>query len=87
MSENYDSELCVEKHRRVDARLNLHDKRLNDHSDRLDKLEQRGAKVDEKVEHLCDQIKSLVSTLKWGMGLLGASFLGLFIYLLELHLK
>ncbi|WP_195603734.1 hemolysin XhlA family protein [Clostridium tyrobutyricum] len=87
MSECYDAKLCEEKHKRVDARLDLHDKRLNTHADRLDKLEQRGAKVDEKIENLCDKIQSLVSTLKWGMGLLGASFLGLFIYLLELHLK
>ena len=87
MSENYDAELCAEKHKVIEDKLDLHNKRLNDHSDRLDKLEQRGERVDEKIENLCDQIKSLVSTLKWGMGLLGASFLGLFIYLLELHLK
>ncbi|WP_123053164.1 hemolysin XhlA family protein [Clostridium sp. JN-1] len=87
MSENYDSELCAERHKRIDEKLDLHDTKLNDCSNRLDKLEQRGAAVDEKLENLCDQIKNLVVTLRWGMGILGASFLGLFIYLLELHLK
>lgn len=87
MSENYDAELCEEKHENIDKQLQLHDKRLNDHADRLKKLEGRGERVDEKIENLCEQINNLVVTLRWGMGILGASFLGLFIYLLELHLK
>lgn len=33
-------ELCLEKHKRVDEKLDLHDRRLNNHEDRLDKLEQ-----------------------------------------------
>ncbi|AZV58821.1 hemolysin XhlA family protein [Clostridium sp. AWRP] len=87
MSECYDVKLCAEKHKQIDETFDLYERRLNDHADRLKKLEGRGERVDEKIENLCEQINNLVVTLRWGMGILGASFLGLFIYLLELHLK
>ncbi|MBV4441732.1 hemolysin XhlA family protein [Clostridium tyrobutyricum] len=87
MSECYDAKLDEERHRHIKEKLEEHDNTLDEHDSRLKMLEGKGERVDEKIENLCDQIKSLVSTLKWGMGLLGASFLGLFIYLLELHLK
>ncbi|OAA91279.1 hemolysin XhlA family protein [Clostridium ljungdahlii] len=87
MSECYDIKLCAEKHKQIDETFDLHERRLNDHADRLKKLEGRGERVDEKLEDLCGRLDNLISTLKWGMGILGASFLGLFIYLLELHLK
>lgn len=87
MSECYDAKLCYEKHKQIEDTFNLHERRLNDHSDRLKKLERRGERVDEKLEDVCDRLLNLTNTLKWGIGLLGASFLGLFLYLLELHLK
>lgn len=69
MDEKFDTKLCQEKHRRLEEKLNTHDIRLNNHSERIDKLEQRGAAVDEKIEYLCDDIKSLISTIKWGIGI------------------
>lgn len=54
----------------VEHQLSVHDTRINNHSERLDSLEQRGATVDTKIENLCEQIKNLVSTLKWGFGIL-----------------
>ena len=56
----------------VDERLETCKIRLNDHSKRIDCLEQRSAAIDVKIGSLCDQIKSLVSTLKWGFGILVA---------------
>lgn len=83
MSENYDSLLCAEKHKRIEERLNIQDTRLNNHSERIDKLEQRGAKVDAKMDNLCDQVKNLVTTLKWFMGMLLGSFVGFFFYAVQ----
>lgn len=80
MSENYSLELCEEKHKRLNERLDTQDKRLNDQSGRIDRLEQRGASVDAKIENLCEQLKSLTATLKWFMGLLIGSFAAFFFY-------
>lgn len=62
--------LCDEKHKRIDEKIEVHERRLNNHSERIDKLEQRGASVDARIEHLCEEIKGLVSTLKWGFGII-----------------
>lgn len=86
MSENYSLELCEEKHKRLDERIDTHDKRLNDHSGRIDKLEQRGASVDAKIENLCEQLKSLTATLKWFIGLLVGSFVAFFFYAVQHNL-
>jgi chaperonin cofactor prefoldin len=87
MSESYDGKLCEERHKNVTENLKDHEVRLNNHAGRLDKLEQNEATHSTEIKNLCTQIRNLVNTLKWGMGLVGASFLGLFLYLLELHLK
>lgn len=66
MSENYDGKLCEEKHKRVDEKLDTHEKRLNGHSDRLDVLEQYKSKSEEKIDNLCDRIdKLIVNNNKW----------------------
>lgn len=54
----------------IEDKVKTHDIRLNNHGDRIDKLEQRAERVDTKIEHLCEQIKNLVSTLKWGFGII-----------------
>lgn len=86
MSENYDAKLCAEVHKRIDDKLINHEGRLNNHSDRLDKLEQRGAAVDIKIDNLCEQIKSLVTTMKWFIGLMVGSFVSFFFYIVQNHL-
>lgn len=87
MSEDYDSELCVERHKHIKEKLEEHDIIFDEHDTRLKKLENKGERVDEKLGDLCDRLKGLINTLKWGIGLVGGSFLGLFIYLLEQYLK
>ncbi|MDP4143171.1 MAG: hemolysin XhlA family protein [Bacillota bacterium] len=85
MSESYDAKLCEKIHERVDERLDNHEKRINGHSDRLDKLEQRGAAVDTKIESLCEQIKNLVNTLKWGFGIIVTITLFVLGYLIKIR--
>ena len=68
--EEFDGKLCGEKHENIKEKIIDNEKRLNNHSHRLDKLEQRAERVDTKIESLCDQIKNLVSTLKWGFGII-----------------
>lgn len=75
-------DICKEKHKRVDEMLNDHELRLNTQDDRIDKLEikteQYQSKTEVQIGNLCEQIKSLISTIKWFMGILittGIAFL------------
>ena len=70
----------------VKDKLDTHERRLNDHAIRIDKLEQRGAAVDEKIENLCEQIKSLVTTMRWFIGLIIGAFVSFFFYAVQNHL-
>lgn len=79
----YSEDLCMEKHKRLEERLNTQDKRLNNHSDRLDKLEQYQSRTEAKIESLCEQIKSLVTTMRWFIGLLVGSFVAFFFYAIQ----
>lgn len=78
-----DNGVCLEKHKRVDERLDIHDTRLNNHSERLDKIEQNQSRTDIKIENLCEQIKSLVTTIRWAMGLTVTTLLGFFIWYIQ----
>lgn len=87
MSEIYDVKLCDEKHEHVDEKLKEHDVTLIEHDTRLKKLENRSERIDERLSDLCDRLGGLTKVLMWGAGLIGGSFLGFFVYLLEQQLK
>lgn len=80
MNEN---ELCAEKHKRLDEKIQVHDTRLNNHGERIDKLEQRGAAVDTKIDNLCEQIANLVTTMRWFIGLSVGSLASFFFYAVQ----
>jgi len=67
----------------VAKQLEAHEKRLNNHGDRIDKLEQYQSRSEVQINNLCEQIKSLVSTIKWSMGLLITSLIGFFIWYIQ----
>lgn len=69
------NQLCKEDDR--------HERRLNDHSKRIDILEQHQSRTDVKLENLCDQISSLVTTMRWFIGLLVGAFVGFFFYVIQ----
>ena len=80
-------DVCKEKHKRIDERLNVQDKRLNNHGDRIDKLEvkteQYHSKTETQITNLCEQIKSLVTTMRWFIALLISSMVGFFIWYIQ----
>jgi hypothetical protein len=78
-----DKIICNEKHKRIDERLDVHDTRLNNHGDRIDKLEQYQSKTEAQINNLCEQIKNLVSTMKWFIGLLVGAFVSFFFYAVQ----
>jgi hypothetical protein len=67
---NYSEELCKERHKTVDEKLNDHEQRLNGHSKRIDSLENNESAVTIQIEKLCQGMRDLVSTIKWGLGIL-----------------
>lgn len=75
--------VCEEKHKYINEKLESHDMRLNNHGDRLEKLEQYKSSSEVEIRSLCEQIKSLVSTIKWSMGLLITSLVGFFIWYIQ----
>lgn len=82
----YNEDLCLERHKATNDKIEIHDRRLNDHSSRIDKLEQRGASVDTKIENLCEQIKSLVSIMKWFLGTTAGALVSFFFYAVQNNL-
>lgn len=75
--------ICEEKHRRIDEKFEIHERRLNNHSERIDKLEQYHSRAETQIANLCEQIKSLVTTMRWFMGLIVGSGVGFFIWYIQ----
>ncbi|MFA6308634.1 MAG: hemolysin XhlA family protein [Clostridia bacterium] len=77
----YNKEACEEIHKNIEGRLDTNDKRLNNHAGRIDNLEYSKGQAEIRIENLCLQIKSLVTTMRWFIGLL-ITGLGSFIFYL-----
>ena len=76
-------DLCKHKHDRVDEILENHNIRLDDHDKRIDLLEQFQSRSEVQIMDLCKEIESLVSTIKWSMGVLITSLLGFVIWYIQ----
>jgi predicted nuclease with TOPRIM domain len=75
--------ICEERHKRIDEKLNLAETRLNSHSERLDKIEYVNGRLEERLDGLIKQLSSLNTTLKWFIGLMVASFVAFFFYVVQ----
>ena len=60
-------DVCKEKHKQIDKQFEVNCTRLNNHSERIDKLEQFRSSTETEMRNLVEQIKALVSTIKWMM--------------------
>ena len=78
-----DKSVCDERHNQINYRLNIHEERLNNHGQRIDQLEQYKSKTEAQINNLCDQIKSLVTTMRWFIGLLVGAFISFFFYAVQ----
>lgn len=70
----------------ISHQIEIHEKRLNNHSERIDKIEQSQSRTDAKIENLCDQLKQLVSVLKWYIGLTIGALVSFFFYAIQHNL-
>lgn len=78
-----EKEICTERHKRIDERLDTLNKRVNSHSERLDRIEQAQSEFRVEIKNLCDNLKSLTAVLKWFIGLLIGSFVAFFFYAIQ----
>jgi len=78
--------ICQERHKRIDERLDVHDKRLNDHSEEIDRLNVSDARNTNEITNLCKQISDLITTLRWLIGLLVTTLGGFFIWAIQTKL-
>lgn len=81
--EAYNQDLCNEKHKRIEERLNVQERRLNNHGDRLDNLEKYQSRTETMIKNLCERIDGLVTTMRWFIGLLVGSFVAFFFYIVQ----
>lgn len=75
--------VCIEKHKRVDECLATQDRRLSNHSERIDKLEQFESSTRIEIRNLIEQIKNLVSALRWFTGITITTLVGFFIWYIQ----
>lgn len=78
--------ICTEKHKNINEKFRIQEKRLNNHSVRLDELEQYRSEAKVEIKNLCMQIKSLVTTMRWFIGLMVGAFVGFFFYVIQTNI-
>jgi hypothetical protein len=69
VSENYDAELCDEKHKNIKEALQDHENRLNNHSKRLDVLEQDNRENHIEIKNLIKKMDTFITIIMWGLGI------------------
>lgn len=78
-----EKEYCEQLHKQIDKNFETHERRLNNHGDRIDILEQYKSKSETEIKNLIEQIKSLISTMKWFIGMIMTAMLGFFIWYIQ----
>ncbi len=75
--------ICDEKHKRIDEKLELHERRLNNHSERLDRIELASGRLEERLNNLITQLEHLNKTMKWFITVLVGAFISFFFYAVQ----
>lgn len=77
------NEVCNEKHKRLDEKLEVHERRLNNHGERLDSIELTSGRLEERLNNLIRQLEQLNKTMKWFIALMVGSFIAFFFYAIQ----
>ncbi len=84
------TELCNEKHKAINEKIDEHEKRLDEHDQKIDRLDRSDAANSTNIDNLCSKISDLVGTIKWLIGIsvstIGAGIIGFFFYAIQSHL-
>lgn len=78
-----DTTACDERHKHVNATLEIHDRRLNAHADQLDELAKSDAVNTKIIEQLCKKLDGL-TTAMWALVLtVAGGLIGFFFYAIQ----
>lgn len=83
MSESYDAKLCATIHKRVDEKLDLHDKRLNSHAGDIDTIKDIESRHDEQIITILKRMDEIISQNRWFIGIVIVQLLGFFFIAIE----
>lgn len=72
-----EDKLCDLRHKEIEGKLMAHEQKLEAHDQRLDAIDVKQATSDTRIDALCKEISGLVTTLKWFIGFLATTSLGL----------
>lgn len=61
--------------------------KIEDHEQRLRKVEESQSEFKIEIKNLCENLKSLTSTIKWFIGIWVTSLLGFFFFMVQNKLK
>lgn len=75
--------ICDERHKRIDEKLELHERRLNNHSERLDRIELISGRLEERLNSLITQLETLNRTMKWFITAFVGAFISFFFYAVQ----
>lgn len=78
-----EDKLCEAKHKRLDEKIDVHERRINNHSERLDRIELANGRLEERLNSLIAQLENLNKTMKWFMGLLLGGIVSFFFYAVQ----
>lgn len=78
-----DDRYCTEKHNRIDEKFLINERRLNNHSERIDELEKFQHSTMIEIRNLTDQIKELISAMKWAAIFAISTFVAFFIWYVQ----
>lgn len=78
-----EEKLCEARHDRINEKFDIHERRINNHSERLDKIELTSGRLEERLNNLITQLEQLNKIMKWFIGLLVASFVTFFFYIVQ----
>lgn len=76
-------DLCAEKHKSIDEKLDKYWKKIDIHDDRLDKLEQDGRELKTELKNLCKSLKSMTDIMKWFLTVMGGALISFFFYVIQ----
>lgn len=79
--------VCEEKHKSIDEKLEKHDAILKEHTKQIENLSNDGREYKVQIQNLCCKIDSLISTFKWGIGITGTGIVAFFFWMLQSYLS
>lgn len=71
------------EHESIKEQIKRNETRLDKHSERIKQLEYYRTRTEVQVENLIKEIASLVSTMRWTMGLLVTTLVAFFIWYIQ----